>query len=482
MPRRINLHVTLTGDGDLSGQIHRRIRQVILDGLMEHGELLPSTRDLAARLCVSRTTVGTAYDRLMAEGLVKGRVGVGTFVTGSPAGARARPSAATSPLRPAPLWPALPASCDAAAGDVRFDLRPGRPDPRQFPFSTWRSELSRHTNAEALSATSSDVAGPVALRSALAQHLGLFHGVPAEPDDVVVTTGARQAVELAARVLLEPGDLVAVEEPGHRDLAALFTSLGLHVVPVRVDAEGLVVDAIPSGVRCVYTRAARHFPLGRPLSADRRVALLDWAGRVDGVIVEDGHDGEFRHTGRPIDPLRGLDRSGRVLYAGSLARLLRPDVRIGYLVAPAPLHAVLHKAKQVLDPEPATPVQLAAAAFLRDGHLSRHVRRMRAVYTERRERLITAATWTLGEHATLQPSPTGLDVPALFRDPHLDDVEVARQAASAGVAVAAISDRTVTGRHRGLLLGFGALPTDHVEESLTLLRTAIESVATGEPV
>ncbi|WP_053203226.1 PLP-dependent aminotransferase family protein [Jiangella muralis] len=473
MPRRINLHVPLAGDRDLSGQIHRRIRQAILDGLLEHGQLLPSTRDLAAQLCVSRTTVGTAYDRLLAEGLVKGRVGVGTFVTASPA-RRSRAAPPESPLRPARLWATLPASRSVATADVRFDLRPGRPDPRQFPFATWRSELSRHTNADALR-TAAGPGGPAALRSALARHLGVVHGIDAEPEDVVVTTGSRQAVQLAARVLLEPGELVAVEDPGHRDVAALFTSLGLRVIPVPADGDGLVVDAIPSGVRCVYTRPARHFPLGLTLSDGRRRALLDWAVRADGIIVEDGHDGEFRHIGRPLDPLRALDPSGRVLYVGSLARLLRPDVRVGYLVAPPPLHAALHKAQRVLDPGPPTPVQLAAAAFVRDGQLSRHVRRMRAVYAERRERMIAEATRRLGEHIVVHPTPAGLDVPALFRDPRLDDVQVARRAAAAGVSVAAISDLTLTGRYRGLLLGFGALPADHVDEAVALLRTAVEA-------
>lgn len=476
MPRRINLHVPLAGDRDLSGQIHRRIRQAILDGLLEHGQLLPSTRDLAHQLCVSRTTVGTAYDRLLAEGLVKGRVGVGTFVTASPA-RRSRTAPPPSPLQPARLWATLPASRGAATADVRFDLRPARPDPRQFPFATWRSELSRHTNADALRAADGPggVGGPAALRSALARHLGVVHGIDAEAEDVVVTTGSRQAVELAARVLLEPGDLVAVEEPGHRDVAALFTSLGLRVVPVPADGDGLVVDAIPSGARCVYTRPARHFPLGLTLSDGRRRALLDWAARAGGVVVEDGHDGEFRHIGRPLDPLRALDPSGRVLYVGSLSRLLRPDVCVGYLVAPAPLHAALHKARRVLDPSPPTPVQLAAAAFLRDGQLSRHVRRMRTVYAERRERMIGAATRRLGEHVVVHPAPAGLDVPALFRDPRLDDVEVARRAATAGVSVTAISDLTLTGRYRGLLLGFGALPADRVDEAVALLRLALDA-------
>lgn len=478
MPRRTNLQIGLVGDRDLSGQIHRRIRQAILDGLLESGQALPSTRELAAQLAVSRTTVGTAYDKLMAEGLVRGRPGVGTFVSNASQSARHPSHDAThSPLRPARLWSTIPAAHAASSTSSNvFDLRPGVPDPRLFPFATWRALVSRYTNATVLlDRSGADVAGHARLRKALAQHIGVFRAMRARPEDVYLTNGAQQAVELAARVLLEPGEAVAVEEPGHRDIRALFTSMGLQVVPVPVDAEGAVIDAIPAGVRCVHICPARQFPLGMTMSAERRHAALAWAERVDGVIIEDDYDGEFPHTGRPVDPLHSLDRSGRVVHVGSWARLLFPGVRIGYVVAPSPLHEALQKAKQILDPHPSAPVQLAAAAFVDEGHLARHIRRMRPVYAERHHRMVTVALETLRPYVVPMPSTTGLDVPVIFRDATVDGTRVARRASEFGVGVTAISDVSTSGRHSGLLLGFGGVAVEHIDEGLARLRTSIET-------
>lgn len=478
MPRRVTLHVSVAGEHDLREQVVRQIRLVILEGRLQAGEALPSTRELAEQLGVSRTTIGAAYDRLMAEGLVRGRPGAGTFVTGGLETSPATPADRPSPLQPTPLWSTVVDLSVDGPEPCAFDFRPGVPDPRLFPFATWRALASHHTNVRTtLTGLPSNSGGHPRLRAALARHLGVSGSIRAAAVDVFVTRGAQQAIELAARVLLEPGDLVAVEEPGHRDIRALFESIGCRVVGVPVDAEGMVVEAIPAGVRCLHVCPARHFPLGMTMSIGRRRALLDWAVAADGVIIEDAYDGEFRYAGRPIDPLHVLDRHGRVVHVGTLSRVMLPDVNVGYLIAPAPLHAALHKASRVIDPGVAAAGHLAVATFIEEGRLARHIRRMRSVYAERRRRISGFVRGALSENVAVLPSTSGLDVAVRFHDDGIDDAEVAREARRHGARVVAFSTVATSDRHRGLLLGFGALPTDAIEDGLAVVRRAVEGSA-----
>jgi GntR family transcriptional regulator / MocR family aminotransferase len=475
----VDLHVSLDGRRDLSGQIYRQIRAAIVDGLLRPGQALPSTRELAGRLAVSRNTVGTAYDRLVAEGYLAGRAGVGTYVSAQlRERSRAEPARADAPLRPRPVWDSIIEPPDLSAAEPEFDFRTGIPDARQFPFATLRGLLASQLRGTAVRAGAHiDPAGDPGLREAVARHLGVSRAVQASAADVLVTSGSQQAADLVARVLLEPGDLVAVEDPGYPPPRSAFTAAGARVVGVPVDADGLVVDALPAHARLVYVTPSHQWPLGMSMSLPRRLALLDWAERTGAVIVEDDYDSEFRYAGRPVEPLQSLDHSGRVLYLGSFSKVMLPTLRLGFLIAPRSLHSALRKAKWVADWHTALPMQAALARFIDDGLLARQIRRLRKIYTERHHRLTTALhSDFIGSLAPI-PSVAGLHLAAwlLPGAAGSDDVAVVRAARSVGVAVQPLSVYAVTVPPRpGLVLGYGAIPTERIGEGLRRLKECIE--------
>ncbi|MCW2632403.1 MAG: PLP-dependent aminotransferase family protein, partial [Pseudonocardia sp.] len=321
--------------------------------------------------------------------------------------------------------------------------------------------------------------GLAALRAAIARHVGVSRAVLASAEDVFITTGSQQAMDLVARVLLEPGDVVAVEDPGYPPPHRAFASLGARVVGVPVDAEGLVVDALPADAKLVYVTPSHQFPLGMTMSLSRRQALLDWAERADACILEDDYDSELRYAGRPLEPLHNLDHTGRVLYVSSFSKVLLPTLRLGFLVAPPPLHRAFRTAKHVADWHTEVPVQAAAANFIETGELLRHVRRMRAVYAQRRQLVLSALAGELGEYLEPIPSSAGLHLAAMLRR-HGDDQAVARLAAVAGVAVQPLSIFSTSAQPPvGLMLGYGAVPTDRIDEGLDQLLRCLRIVVTS---
>ena len=300
----MEVHVSLVGRKDLTGEIYRQLRRAILDGRLPPGSRLPATRELARRLNVSRTTVTVAYDRLTGEGFITSRVGAGTFVGDDVAGPGGTARPGRGVLRPRPLWDAVvvPTVFDKPP---RFDFRTGIPDATLFPYQSWRRLLVRQLRPAAVGLGAyGDPAGHPGLRQAIARHIGLARGVQAGAGEVVVTNGTQQAVDVVARVLLAPGDRVAVESPGYGPPRRLMASLGAEVLGVPVDDQVLVVEAIPPRTRLVYVTPSHQFPLGMAMSLPRRLALLAWAERHDAAVVEDDYDSEFRYGGRPIEPLR----------------------------------------------------------------------------------------------------------------------------------------------------------------------------------
>ena len=337
----MDVHVTLSGRGDLTAQIYRQLLEAILDGRLRSGERLPPTRELARRLAVSRNTVAVAYDRLVADGFLVGRAGAGTYVSAEPVRGRAAPKGV---VRPRAVWESI---AGGPSGTARpggpnmqaYDFRVGVPDAELFPLETWRRLVSRELRRGV--GGYGDPSGHEGLREAIARHIGVSRSVRAGADDVLVTNGAQQALDLVGRVLIEPGACVAVEEPGYPPARLLFRSLGARVVGVPVDGEGLDVAAIPGAARLVYVTPSHQFPLGTPMSLARRAALLAWAERRNAVVIEDDYDSEFRFGDRPLEPLQSLDRAGRVIYVGSFSKTLLPMLRLGFLVAPASLGPAL---------------------------------------------------------------------------------------------------------------------------------------------
>ncbi|WP_235834187.1 MocR-like pyridoxine biosynthesis transcription factor PdxR [Actinomadura logoneensis] len=461
--------------------MHRQLLDAILDGRLRPGERLPATREFARRLDVSRNTVAVAYERLTAEGLLVARVGSGTFVGHAPVG-RARTAPEGDAVRPRPLWDHPPET--APPVPAVHDFRVGTPDAELFPLAVWRRLLAGEWRASAVrTAGYGDPAGHHGLREAVARYVGLARSVRARADDVLVTQGAQQALDLIGRVLIEPGDVVAVEDPGYPPARRLFRSLGARVAPVRVDREGLDVDALPAGARLVYVTPSHQFPLGTPMSLDRRAALLDWAGRHDAVIVEDDYDSEFRFSDRPLDPLQSLDRAGRVVYVGTFSKTLLPLLRIGFLIAPTSLRPALHAAKRLSDWHGDPVTQAALARFIDSGELPRHVRKATRVYAARHERVAEALDGPLSAWLDPIPSTAGLHLCALLASGGPGDVRaVLTRAGELGVAAEDLSAYCAGDTPLpGIVLGYGAVPTERVATGLRLLTRAFREVMPRPP-
>jgi GntR family transcriptional regulator/MocR family aminotransferase len=472
----MGVHVTLDRRGDRSARIYRELLDMVLDGRLVAGERLPPTRDLAGRLQVSRGTVSAAYDRLVSEGFLESRAGSGTFVSrdASPRLGRRAPSGrAVAPRR---RWETLPPPVPDAP-PLEFDLSVGGPDTSLFPLAVWRRLVSSTLRPSLLAAPAYDGSGHPGLQAEIARYVGVSRSVVAGPDDVLLTNGAQQGLDLAARVLLSPGDEVAVEDPGYTAAIRLFSSHGARVTGVPVDDEGIVVDLLPRNPRLVYVTPSHQFPTGAAMSLRRRMALLDWAARRDAVIVEDDYDSEFRFEDRPLEPLQSLDRDGRVIYVGSFSKTLMPVLRVGYLVAPQSLQAALRTAKLLTDWQGDAVTQGALARFMAEGLLSAHLRRATRVYRERRDILLASLAPLEPDTLRVLPSAAGLHVCTTFADSSVDDLGVARRAADLGVAVEPLSPRyhTVAARP-GLALGFRHIAAERIPEAIQRLTKAL---ATG---
>jgi len=336
--------------------------------------------------------------------------------------------------------------------------------------------MGRALDADVTSAgTYADPAGHHGLRVAIARHIGAARGVRATVDDVVVTGGTQQALDLVARVLLEPGDRVAVEDPGYVMPRRLLASLGVRVSGVPVDGEGVVVESLPNDARLVYVTPSHQYPTGVSMSLARRVELLEWAARRDAIVIEDDYDTEFRFDGRPADSLQSLDRNGRVIYVGSFSKTLLPTLRVGFLVAPAPLRAALVKARFVSDWHGALPVQSAIARFIEDGEFARHLRRMRRVYAVRRDVIVDTLSRTFEGELRVVPSVAGLHIAAVAPQASVERMaDVARRAADLDVAVQALgSFAHDVPSTPGLVLGYGAIAEDRIGEGLRRLRQCL---------
>jgi GntR family transcriptional regulator/MocR family aminotransferase len=466
--RRVDLAVDLSQRTGRTDAIYRALHAALTTGRIPAGERLPSTRDLARDLGVSRASVAEAYERLVAEGFLETRTGSGTFATAAAGdNPRVRHRAAGA-LRPRAGWRWTPRATSGDAAVPAHDFRVGIPDASLFPFDTWRRLLAAESRSGGPAAGAySAPAGVPRFREAVARYVAGSRGVHAEPDDIIATTGAQQALDLVARVLLEPGDVVAMEDPGYPEARELFALHGVQVVPVPVDAEGLVVDDIPPRARLVYTTPSHQFPLGMPLSLARRRALLAHAARHGTAVIEDDYDSEFRRARRPLESLQALDRDGRVVYVGTFSKSLLPGLRAGYLVAPPSLRDALLAARQLTDGHGAVHVQAALARFIDDGLLARHVRKASAHYTERHEILLEALADLPVE---LVPSAAGLHVAAyLSADAPLGSQELVARARRRSVALDSLGAYAVGPHRDGVVLGIGGAVTSTIRPGIRVL-------------
>ena len=469
----MELHIVLDGRKDLSGQLYRQLREAIRSGRVAAGEQLPPSRLLAGQLKLARKTVAEAYGRLTLDGMLVSRVGRGTFVADVAPAVPLAP-AMTTPAGSAQVarWNALPTPLRHAQpeGVSRYEFIGGYASKAPFPHDEWRRcVLAALREESAAHGRYAETEGVAALRQAIAQFAGFTRGVRCEAGDVLVTHGAQQALDLIARVLVAPGDVVAVEEPGYPPARLLFESQGARVVPVPVDAEGIRVDAIPSDARLVYVTPSHQFPLGMPMSAARRQALLDLAHAQGAFLIEDDYDSAFRYTGAPQDSLQRLDRTGCVVYVGTFSKVLAPSIRVGYLVVPPALLTALVTAKHLTDWHNATLMQRALAHFIGNGGLARHIRRCHAAYAARRERLLARIHGDLAPWLEEIPAAVGFHLSVWLRRP--TDVDLlCRLARRVEVGIYPLAAFYAAAPARqGLFLGFGAIDSIDIDAALDLL-------------
>jgi len=454
------------GDGPRHRRLYLAMRAAILDSRLGPGARLPATRALAQALDLGRNTVTAAYDQLLAEGYVTARTGAGTFVTEDlpdtfhDAAPTATARARHRPPPPSRLVRRLGPREEAGAAIDR-PFRAAIPDIRAFPWATWSRILGRRWRRPGPLALPSDPFGLPALREAIAAYLRTSRATACHADQVVVTAGAQQALDLAARLVLDSGDRVAVEDPGFPGADATLAAAGARLLPVPVDGDGLDHVALPGGCRAVLVTPSRNYPLGITMTLARRLALLDWARVNDAWIIEDDYDSEFRFDGRPVAALQGLDEDGRVLYAGTFVRAMFPALRLGYLVVPDGLIDAARALRRGMDGGTSTVPQAAMADFLGEGHFASHLRAMRRLYQGRHDALHDFLNRELAGALTPVPADGGMHVTALLA-PDLSDQALCTALDQAGVSATALSPYY---RHRpqpGLILGFAGWPEDRL--------------------
>lgn len=472
-------------DAPLFRQIYAQMRAAILSRALPAGAKLPSSRDLATRLAVSRTAVVAAYEQLLAEGYATGRTGAGTYIaTDLPepfAPARPKQKKRISPAGKAAAPSARPAR-EVMDVTVHSDNRPfnaGRTLLDARTVALWRKLTARSLrlfNVEHLGY--GDPQGMLALRRNVSDYLRAARAVRCDPEQVVITAGTQQAIDIVIRVLGDSNKDVWVEDPGYPLTHAALTAAGATVHPIPVDDKGIDVKAgkrLAPQARAAFVTPSHQFPTGVQLAMPRRLELLAWAREAGAWIVEDDYASEFRYGGRPLASLQGLDDGERVVYIGTLNKALFPGLRLGYAVLPPALLRTFVTARYLMDRQPSTLCQSIVADFMEEGHFAAHIRRMRAAYRDQRDTLVAALRRRLGDHLSVEPPDQGMHLVAYLKR-GLSDRVIERAAREQGVIVRAMSRMYVAAPARSaLMFGFSGYPRQTIGPAVAKLAKAFEN-------
>jgi GntR family transcriptional regulator / MocR family aminotransferase len=465
-------------------QLYDAVRQSILRGTLRKGLRLPSTRILARELGVSRNIVVIAFEQLHAEGYLESRTGAGTFVTkmlpedvllleANPLNGNRALSERGKAFKRLPQI-GLPTT------DPRLRCAPfryGLPALDELPLDLWGRLLARNCRKAPVDiAVHGHAAGLLRLREAIASYVGLARGVRCKTDQVIIVNGSQQAIDLAARVLADPGDVAIMEDPGYIGALSALRAAGMKVIPISVGKDGLRVELLSRKQvkgKLVYVTPSHQFPLGVVLSIANRLQLLDWAAQNDAWIIEDDFDSEYRYESKPIPALQGLDRNGRVIYAGTFSKVLFPSLRLGYVIVPEDLVDAFASARWISDRCSPLIEQAALADFIVEGHFASHIRRMRALYMERRSVMIEALRQHLGDLLETWDTEAGMHTVA-WLPPTMEDFTISAEAAKAGLYILPASGFAMRPLSRGgLLLGYAAFTPAAIQKGVRDLELVI---------
>jgi GntR family transcriptional regulator/MocR family aminotransferase len=492
----LRLELKKQGAVPLFLQLYGGLRAAILAGHLEGGTRLPPTRQLAAELEISRKTVVKAFEQLIAEGYLEGKVGSGTYV------ARvlpeemlqvSRPASSAAFSTPSPkhiphlsAWGTSLANRDMgsiAGGNTMQAFSPGIPALDEFPYRLW-SRLASHSwrLLKGNQLSYSDPLGYWPLREAIASYLRAVRGMDCEPEQVIIMTGMPQTLDLVSKLVLNLGETALVEDPSLPEVRQVLKDAGAAVVPVAVDQHGLSVERLANDEqsgqhgRLVYVTPSHQYPLGVTLSLSRRLALLRWAARTGAWILEDDYDSEYRYEGRPLAALQGLDHAGCVLYMGTFSKVLFPALRLSYLVVPAASVDLFARGRAALAREAPVMEQVVLTEFFTEGHFARHLRRMNGIYQERQAILIEAVRQRLAGELEIKPATTGLHVMG-WLCPGVDDRHVWQLSMARGVDVPPLSAHTLCPQPRGgLVLGYACVSPPEIRAGVDQLALALEAM------
>jgi GntR family transcriptional regulator / MocR family aminotransferase len=472
-PLLLDVLSLVPGKGPLHRQLYAQVRALITGGDLPAGALLPSSRSLAADLRVSRNTVTSAYDQLVSEGYLEPRDRTRPRVADVGPPSRQLPAAFVTPSASGRLMLDQPRQ-RAEPGRVAF--HPGTPDLSVFPLAEWRRLMARR-----LARSDSDLygyhhlTGHPALRLAISRYLAAARGVRCRPEEILVTTGGQAALDLVARLMLDPGDTVWMEEPGYLGAQSAFLAAGAQLAPLPVTENGWDLASLPDPPpKLIYVTPSCQFPLGHTMLMEQRLRLLEVARTVGAVVLEDDFDSEYRFVGQPIPAMQGIDATGRTLYVGTFAKTMFPALRIGFIVLPGDLARRAAQAANVTGQYPPLMLQATLADFIEEGLFARHLKRTRRLYSRRRDALVAAGSAALEGLATYQPRDAGIQT-LWSLDECAPDVAVAAAANARSITVAALSRHYRFGpSQNGLVLGYAAVAENALAPALEVLRSVIE--------
>jgi GntR family transcriptional regulator / MocR family aminotransferase len=462
---------------NLHRQLYAQLRGLIERRVLPSGHSLPSTRAMAKDLNIGRNTVIAACDQLALEGYLSIQPRTPPLVMDLPSTALKRRQPAVDE-----------GDAISSRGRVMLDqpyhhgrpgmlaFHPGMPDPANFPFNTWSKLLARRAKLAHVDLFGTyHVTGYPPLCEAISRYLTASRGVRSAPDQIVVTNGAQSAFDLLARILIDAGDTVWMEEPGYYGAGSAFVSADAKLTSLSVSEAGWDLTPPPAQPRLVFVTPSCHHPLGVTMPMEQRLNLLHLAEAWNAWIVEDDFDGEYRFQGRPIPALQGISASSRVVYVGTFAKILFPAMRLGFLVVPEPIRERIAAALSVTGQFAPLLAQAALADFMNEGHFTRHLRRMRRLYGERRQHFLDAARRHLGAWLDFHGTESGIQLVGTFREP-CDDRAIAEAALDQGINVSPLSMQYRHGRRRqGLVMGFAAVDAATTEKGMARLARVLRA-------